>query len=249
MKTLVAAFITALLVFTLATAWTEVVQPRLDLLAAASSPKAAEAPTKSTTNRSSRRAAKRDDERETVDSTPVAAEAAPRREMAALSNDIAQPEIAKERLRVQLASVKQQESKLVEREKTLRMLCDEIRWEMAAVEEVRQRSADELAAAERRLLDSAVGKTGIAAIGVDAKNAPTSTAKSKLVAESPSARFALVIQKLADDGGIPVAAALLRGIEERNAAKVLASLSARDSVLASRLSNELQATKEQPLKR
>ena len=249
MKTLVAAFITALLVFTLATAWTEVVQPRLDLLTLASSPKTVEIPSKSASSRSARRAVKRDEERETADDLPVVTEAATRRAVEPPREEVSQPEIAKEQLRVQLASVKRQELKLVEREKTLRMLCNEIRWEMAAVEEVRQRSEDELAAAERRLLDTALGKTGIAAIETDAMNAPAIAAKTKSTTESPSARFALVIQKLADDGGVPVAAALLRGIEERNAAKVLASLSTRDPGLASRLSNELQATKDQPLRR
>lgn len=247
MKNLVASLITALLVFTLATAWMELVQPRLDLIAQATAPRPTETSNVSKKKTSSRRIV----QDEEVDEEPIEEPPPPKiatksaRHIKTIKEETAPSESTKERLLAQLADVKEQESRLVAREETLRMLYDDIRTELAAVEDIRRKSATELAMAEKKVLEAAIVKPGVA----QSNETPSDTnpnAKPKASAES---RIATVIQDLASQGNVAAAASLLSGMKDREIAKVLTSLSIRDPRLALRLSDQVQAAKQEPVRR
>jgi hypothetical protein len=243
MKTLVAALITALLVFTLATAWTEVVHPKQDAESVTPAANTATSASKSRGKRKSRPVVVDEDaDDETVDKPIRVVRRAPRAVSAATDE-------TNERLRAQLAEVKQQESRLVATQESLRLIYEDIRSELAAVEEIRRRSANELAAAERRVLEAALNRPSSASLPVEKLDETASNVKAKVPNESPSAQTAIWIQGLVDRGGVAAAVSILSGIKDREAAKVLASLHARDPRLASRLSDELQAAKQSPIRR
>lgn len=248
MKTLAAALITALAVYTLATAWTDLVQPRLELIAQASAAKTRDDSARSKKKSVSRRqepSEDDEDESDVPDEPPPKIAGKSTRQTRKSRDDALISASAKERLAAQLADVKDHESKLVAREETLRMVYEDIRSELAAVEDIRRRSANELAIAERRVLDAAVSKPSMAASN-DASNEPLSSIKPKASAES---RIASVIQDLASQGNVAAAASLLNGMKDREVAKVLTSLSARDPRLALRISDQVQAAKQEPVRR
>ncbi len=237
MKILVAAFITALLVFTLATAWVEVVQPRWDILTAASL-KTSEPTAKSSSVRNRRRTVAS----ETDDESSVAADSMPR-VLARSSRDEATTASAA-KVRDELDRIRKQDQKLAAREETLQLLFDDIRSEMSRLNELRRNTSNEVVLAGRRVRSGLIRT-------VDAEPAMSDVASEQAAisretrTESQADRMATVIQKLAKDGSIPIAATLLGGIKEREAARVLASLYDRDRPLATRLSIELQSAKAQ----
>lgn len=248
MKTLAAALFTALAVYTLATAWTDLVQPRLELLAQASGAKTRDDTPRSKKKTVSRRQEPSEDEEDDSDASeepPPKIAAKSTRQNKKSREDAALSVSAKERLMAQLADVKDHESRLLAREETLRMLYEDIRSELKAVEEIRRRSASELAIAERRVLDAAVSKPGMAASN-DLPNETLPIAKPKASAE---ARIASVILDLASQGNVAAAASLLSGMKDREVAKVLTSLSARDPRLALRISDQVHAAKQEPVRR
>lgn len=247
MKSLSAALISALLVFTLATVWSEVVQPQMELIARANAAKATGTATKSNSRKVTRQIAQAEldaDEMDAEDEAamePVAKVAAkPARLTKKQREEAAADDKAKERVVAQLAEVKQQESRLAAREETLRMLYDDIRSELANMEDLRRRSVSELAASERRGLEGAKPNSGSS--GESGNEAP----RQRVTAE---ARIASVIQDLARQGNVAAAASLLSGMKDREVAKVLTSLSASDPRLALRLSDQVQTAKQEPLRR
>lgn len=248
MKTLVAALFTALLVFTLATGWMELVQPQLDVLMAANS-KSIEVPVKPASKRSTKRTVKIDADPESDDDEldiEIDSKVAKSSRLPKSLRESQASKAARDRLILQLADVKQQESKLVAREETLRMLYDDIRSELTAVEEIRRRSATELAIAERRVHEAAnVRKPTESASNLPVER-PVSSASNR---QSSEARIAQVVQDLSEQGNVTAAASLLSGMKDREIAKVLTALSTRDPRLALQLSDRLQAAKQDTIRR
>lgn len=248
MKTLAAALITALLVYTLATAWTDLVQPHMEI-AQTTSAKSKSDSAKSKKRQAARRQEIVDDEEEddpdAEDEAPPKVAVKSTRLTKRPREGVTNSEISKARLITQLADVKDQEAKLLAREETLRMLYEDIRSELVAVEDIRRRSANELAIAERRILDATVNKPSMASSNNPA-NEPLSSLRGKASSES---RIATVIQDLASQGNVAAAASLLSGMKDREVAKVLTSLSARDPRLALRISDQVQAAKQDSIRR
>lgn len=244
MKTLVAALFTALLVFALATGWMELVQPQLDAVIAANA-KATEVPTKPATKRSTKRTVKvdTDADAESDDELDIEVDSkiAKSSRSSKSSRESQASKAARDRLILQLADVKQQESKLVAREEMLRMLYDDIRSELTAVEEIRRQSATELAMAERRVHEAANVRKPTESASNEPVERPASSVSTR---QSSEARIAQVVQDLSEQGNVTAAASLLSGMKDREIAKVLTALSTRDPRLALQLSDRLQASKE-----
>ena len=158
-------------------------------------------------------------------------------------------------LREQVADVKQQEARLMARQESLRMIYDDIRAELAVVDDIRRRTSDELAAVERRGLAVAQRDRQTTPNTQPTKSRPAETPLEpaetlKTSTDSPSVRSAaLLIRRLADQGHTDSAVSLLNRMKEREAAKVLASLSTLDPRLALRITENLQAVKQQPIRR
>jgi cytochrome c553 len=241
MKILVAALITALFVFILATGWMEIVQPRLGLMSMASS----KSKENSTGSKSTHIVKATDDESDeeglgdesihkvTVKTSRTARQ---RRDEALLA------EKNKAEIALQLEEVKKQESKLVAREQNLRMLYDDIRTELAAIEEIRRRSATELAIAEQKVQSAAKSSTNVASADSDGVQRNTVAAKSD---KAPQTYIAGVVQDLANRGSIETAAGLLRGLKDREIAKVLTSLSSKDPRLANQLFEQVRTARQE----
>jgi hypothetical protein len=134
--------------------------------------------------------------------------------------------------------VKKQEAKLVAREENLRMLYDDIRTELAAIEEIRRRSASELANAEQKVLDAARGKGSMA-------SAPGEEGQRTTQAKTAQTYIAGLVQDLANRGSIDTAAGLLRGMKDREIAKVLTTVSSRDPRLANQLFEQIRTARQE----
>lgn len=251
MKTLVAALFTALVVFALATAWMEVVQPRMDLMARVAAEKSEQTEAKSSKRRTSRKSSARmraedgDSDSDSGDEDGSTESSKSSRGRSSRESD----EKAEQRLLTQLEKVKQQEAKLVERQSALELIYRDIYRELAEVEEIRRRSASELALAEQKI--SAVATNAapdVAAIAVrsDEPSRTSTAAKTRVAAET---RIAGVIHDLAKQGKVSAAASLLSGMKDRDVAKVLMSLSARDPGLALQLTDQVQAAKQSTIRR
>lgn len=241
MKTLVAAFITALIVFAIATAWTEVVQPRTNVAGSANQLIAKESGGKSTGKRASRNASPPEDDWEDDEL------AHPSRRAGRSRSDDELTEITKERLLAQFEEVKRKEAKLLEREEALNAICTEIRREIAEVDEIRRQSARELAMVERGIMDEIANSgrsTRQVAVPVPAA-APATSQKPKANADT---RIASVVQDLVNRGNINDAAILLGGFKERDIARILGSLTATNPSVAIRLAEQIRLAKLQAAK-
>jgi len=132
-----------------------------------------------------------------------------------------------------LDEVRQQESNLAARQEALRMIYDDIRSELAAVDEIRKQTSEDLEQAERR----------IAKLSERRATPVPSTARALL--ERPATdRFemrsnALMIRRLAQDGKHETAVSLLKKMKSRDAATILEVLSEMDSRLADRLTESI----------
>ena len=154
MKILVTVLLTALLVFAVATAWVDYVQPNLKQASTTTAEKAtiAEIPTAKKRPRKPPRE---------IEPEPVPT---PTDEISSSSAAKASgPELSKP-VADQLAVVKQQEADLVARQETLRMIYDDIRTELATVDELRKQASDDLLESERRGLNSANRKSTVPAL-------------------------------------------------------------------------------------
>ena len=240
MKTLVAALITALLVFAFATAWTDVVQPRNNVTGVAAPQSARELVGRSSANRASRNANSADEDVDGEESSRTA-----RRSKRSKSEEELN-DITKERLLAQFDEVKRKEARLLEREEALNAICTEIRREIAEVDEIRRQSARELAMVERSLMDEIANSTRpTRQVQAPPAVAPAVTAKPKPNAD---ARIAGVVQDLVDRGNINDAAILLGGFKERDIARILGTLTATNPSVAIRLAEQIRLSKLQASK-
>ncbi|HEY4263121.1 MAG TPA: hypothetical protein VGM98_23365 [Schlesneria sp.] len=242
MKILVTVLMTALFVFAAASTWVDYVQPQLNQQAKVAAEKQAaiaEAP------------APRKRPRKVIAAVEPALLPVPDEE----SEDIAEPKVVTKRVTAAkakaidaeaaslLTDVKEQESKLAVRQEALKMIYDDIRSELAAVDDLRKQTREDMANAELRLLEVA-------------QRAPRTT-KNKLVvnANRPSGESAFIrsqalfIRKLADDGKIETAISVLKAMKERDAAGVLTSLDGIDANLADRLATTVQAGRNDVIRR
>ena len=129
------------------------------------------------------------------------------------------------------------------REEALKMIYDDIRTELAAVDDLRKRTREDMANAELQLIDVA-------------QRAPRSASpKVTQTVTRPNGESAFIrsqalfIRKLVDDGKQETAISVLKSMKARDAAGVLASLSTIDSRLADRLADTVQAAREDAVRR
>lgn len=233
MKILVAAFITAMLVFVLATAWTEVVQPRSNT-ASSAPPAAVKEPAGKRSSRAS--SVTVDDE---LDDDELSLTTRRNRRMRAEDelNDL-----TKERLLAQFEEVKRKEAKLLEREEALKSISAEIRREIAEVDEIRRQSARELAMVERSLMDEISNSARPTRQVTVPSETPVTSEKPKANAD---ARIAGFIQDLVNRGNINDAATVLGGFKERDIARILGSLQTSNPGVATRLAEQIRLAKLQ----
>ena len=239
MKTLSAALVTALLVFALATAWMEVVQPRLDALARAATPKGKEGEAKAAGRRIYVQTDS--DEADSADDSTVIVSKKSKKSSKSRSDD-ALTEATKKRLLAQFDEVKRKEDKLIEREDTIKTICDDIRRELVEIEQIRRQSAANVAFAERTILESASNPAN-ATRQANVPQTPTRVSASSRA--KSEARIAGVVRDLASKGNFKDAAALLSGLKDRDVARILGSLTATNPTIALRLSDQVQSARMQ----
>ncbi len=244
MKTLVTVLLTALFVFALATAWVDYIQPQLGQPVIVTAEKPAPAPAPSAKRRPRKKVATAPpaelmpstDEETLVDE----ASAVPQQLPKAVPQS---PEPAK-LLAKRLDEVKEQESTLASRQEALRMIYEDIRAELAPVDQFRKQTSDELAEAERRILEVAQRKPA------QPSKPSRSFPPARTAGESPSIRGeALFIRRLVDDGKLETAVSVLRAMKGRDAASVLESLSSLDSRLAERLADAVPGHRDDTVRR
>lgn len=243
MKILVTVLMTALFVFALASTWVDFVQPQLNLQAKLAAEKHAAVAEPPAPRKRVRKAAaaveaellpvpEEEAEVVAVEPKPVTRKVAPAkaREVEAEAASL-------------LTDVKEQESKLAVRQEALKMIYDDIRTELAAVDDLRKRTREDMAEAELKMIEVA-------------QRTPRST-KTKPIANAnrPSGESAFIrsqalfIRKLVDDGKMETAISVLRSMKERDAAGVLTSLDGIDGQLAERLARTVQSTRDDIIRR
>lgn len=240
MKILVTVLMTALFVFAVASTWVDFVQPQLNQQAKVAAEKQAaiaEAPAPRKRPRKVAAAVEPellpvpDEEAEVVEAPKVATKRA------------AKPKVVDAETASLLIDVKEQESKLAVRQEALKMIYDDIRDELAAVDDLRKRTREDMADAERRMLEVAQRTPR------STKNKPIANA-NRPSGESAFIRSqALFIRKLVDDGKIETAISVLKAMKERDAAGVLSSLDGIDANLADRLATTIQAGRNEVIRR
>jgi len=238
MKILVTVLLTALFVFALATTWVDIVQPQLrqnGRTAPEATARASEAPVpKKRTRKVSpppvAPAELPDDEESTVEPPPVTSRQS-RESSAALAR--------------KMDEVKQQESSLVARQEALRMIYDDIRTELATVDEIRRQTTADLAEAERRVRSTAQRRPAPAP-----KSARAPVPPSRVAAGTPASRAeAQIIRQLVDQGKLETAVSLLKSMKGRDAASVLTVLSSQDPRLADRLADSISLERDDTVRR
>jgi flagellar motility protein MotE (MotC chaperone) len=234
MKILVTVLLTALFVFALATTWVDFVQPQL-----AAVPKTGVEQTAPLAETAPIRRKPRKAPAMPADLLPVPADVAlpPDRNTAA-SEPVADTKRLEDETAALLVEkmdeVKAQEQRLAARQETLRLIYDDIRTELATVDELRKRTSEDMAKAEQRMLNVVERKTP------RLTSTPVPPVALRNASESPAVRGqALFIRRLVDDGKTETAISVLKSMKERDAASVLTALSSVDSPLADRLANRL----------
>ena len=253
MKTLVVALCTALFVFALASMWSDMLQPQRTVLAQKSAPQRTATATERPSKRVARPVVDPSDEEEAPAPTRVAAKSS-RKTSTVYPEALAASELLAENataLREQMADVKQREARLIARQETLRLICDDIHAELALVDDRHRQAADALIAAEQRVVSVArrgpeFGGNGQPASGRQTSTAGDSAETPKPATDSPAVRSTvLLIRRLVSQGSTDTAASLLSRMKQREAAKVLDALSKDDPALASRLMGSLRVAGEQ----
>ncbi len=163
--------------------------------------------------------------------------------------DVAAPEAADRPtsdLQQTLSEVRQHESEIRAKQDALRIIFDGIREEQQSVERLRQQFSDEIAAlrdasvrlAQREAMISAdVATNNSATRTVDS---PTNTRPLVSLRGGDAVRdTAVLVSRLARQGSDREAIALLLRLKDRDSTKVLTELSATDMELATRLSDDL----------
>ncbi len=151
-----------------------------------------------------------------------------------------------------LSDVRQRESAVQAKQDALRIIFDGIREEQQSVDLLRRRVSDEIAA----LRDTAVRVAQRDAMIPADVTSPTTLTRSVdsqastrplvLMRDNQAVRdTAVLVNRLAQQGSIREAIALLRRLKDRDSAKVLTELSATDLELARRLSDDLLASRDE----
>ncbi len=173
--------------------------------------------------------------------------------------DIAAQDIAEQQtseLQRKLSEVRQRESEVQAKQDAMRIIFDGIREEQHSVDLLRRQVSDEIAAlrdasvrlAQRESMISAdVASTTTLGRSVDSQ---ASTRPLVSMRDSQAVRdTAVLVSRLARQGSVREAIALLRRLKDRDSAKVLTELSATDLELARRLSDDLLASRDEATNR
>ncbi len=228
MKILVTVLLTALLVFALATAWVDYVQPQLKQAATSTTEKTTVAEIPSVKKRVRKPPREVDS-----DLVPVPTDD----ELPPDGGRSRQPVAMSKQVADQLAAVKQQEADLVARQETLRMIYDDIRNELATVDELRKRASDDLLESERRGAKSANRKGS----GPVLSTRPAPPVVRSENDNGTSRANALFLRQLVGDGKLTTAISVLKSYKERDAARVLEAMDTIDPKLADRLATLMQS--------
>jgi hypothetical protein len=262
MKSLVVVLCTACCVYALASAWSDIVQPQLDAAKKANESLNATS-SRRTAQRSNRSSTPAEDADEEAEPTPRSKTKTKRTSVASRIEEpldetsydrLTQAEVEAE-LKKQAEEVKRQEARLVSRQESLRLIYDDIREELTAVENIRQRAAQELADAEQNIIPVARNEilptpAELAVPHSSSTRAPkpaslTSLPVESVARDSQSMRAAaLMIRRLVTQGSRNTAISLLSKMKAREATKVLTALHQEDAALATDISRSLQAMKQ-----
>ena len=165
-------------------------------------------------------------------------------------------------IRQQLRSLRQREAELAARQEAQRMIFDEIREEQESVAEARRRVSEEIAALrdatavaqrETPLVRSPFAPTTTMPRDESrsaSRDSPPRPRPTLSVSDSQSVRdAAILVRRLAEQGGFRAATSLLSALKDRDAAKVLSSVNNTDPQMALRLSEALQAARQLSIER
>lgn len=247
MKILVTVLLTSLFVFALATAWVDFVQPKLEQAAQDSSSKSALAADPAPGKKRRRGAAVVEDPE--LLPVPVEAASATPKDSLGLTPRKAEPDPESAAIIAEkLDEVKRQESTLVARQEALRMIYDDIREELSVVDQIRKRASEDLAEAERRIVESAQPSRPTRTVKGSAPVARTGTSASAGATSSVRAD-AIFIRHLVDEGKMETAVSVLKSMKGRDAAGVLTYLSSLDGKLANQLADRVQADSGETVRR
>jgi TolA-binding protein len=159
-------------------------------------------------------------------------------------------------LQRKLSEIRQRESEVQAKQDALRIVFEEIHEQQQSVDFLRRRVSEEIAAlrdaavqvAQREaIISTDVPSTASLPRSVDS---PASARPIVSLRDSQAVRdTAVLVNRLAQQGSIRAATALLRSLKDRDAAKVLSELSATDSQMALRLSQDLLAARDEAANR
>lgn len=165
-------------------------------------------------------------------------------------------------IRQQLRSIRQREAELAAGQEALRLIFDEIREEQESVAEARRRVSEEIAALrdatavaqrETPLVRSPFAPTTTMPRDESrsaSRDSPPRPRPTLSVSDSQSVRdAAILVRRLAEQGGFRAATSLLSTLKDRDAAKVLSSVNNTDPQMALRLSEALQAARQLSIER
>jgi hypothetical protein len=233
MKTVAAGFTTALLVFAVASAmsemlWTSEVTPPGD-------------------NSAQRKANRPRGGHESVRATRGESKSSRTDETAHES-----PETQAAEFQRTLSEIRQRESEVQARQEALRFVYEQMNEERQSVDLVRRRVSDEVAVLREAAVRVAqrhamVPAEGISTAALSRSVDPPANAKPVLrMRDGQAVRdTAVLVHRLAQQVGLRAATGLLRSLRERDAAKVLSEISATDSPMALRLSQDLLIARDE----
>lgn len=236
MKTLAAALITTLFVFALSTAWVEVIQPRLNRSGSGAAKASIEIPARSNNKRIARSSVSAFDEGGIDVTSKINAKSVKARS----AEEASLHDLTRERLLAQFDEVKKREVSLMEREDSLNAICADIRRELAEVDEIRRQSARELAFVERTVTEAA-SNAKLVSLPNPKTEPPKLAAQPRASADST---LAGAIQDLIDGNNIKAAAALLSGMQDRKAAKLLSMLRVNNPTGAAKVAEQVRVNKQ-----
>ena len=257
MRALVAMFCTALFVFAVATVWSDLLQPQgtAALLRSGSRTSATrlEKPAQKQTSPMVSRSA--------GDGSPAAAKPSagaavtgnerPIQSVLLASRDAKPnpPSVQTDEVRQHAEEVRQSEVRLTTRQEALQLVYDDIRAELFSVDELRRRTASELAISEQQVIAAVRFET--VPLNVAAQRMPETksaignvrTSVTPSIDSSSVRGAAWLIKSLCSQGNTETAISELKLLKDRDASKVLAALSTQDAALARELASALHNAK------
>jgi hypothetical protein len=254
MKILVAAFCSALFVFALASAWSDMLQPQLAIMAHQEIPPGTISGKARSSKSIPRSVADPADSQRQATTAPSRDLAELPRKTASRQGEsvaMAEPsEVDAAELRSKLAEVKDRERQLSVRQETLRLICDDIHAELAAVDHMHQQANEAFMAAEQRVVtvaqreDPAPASQRSTGVARRASTVRDFSEAAGPVTESSTVRTTvLMIRGLVSHGSDDTAISFLGRLKQREAAKILTAISKDDPKLAERLMSSLQEAK------